>query len=345
MDFQRPLVRKKLESIRTKVLTKDFMFPNSILVVLSHDCDYKESDRKERRGTLHIPKRFGAVSVIDVQHRLFAYADKRIAEDLGDRSTIMVTAIKFRNASEKDIQRFSARTFVEINTNQTPVQRTLLDAIAYDVLGETHARAIAARVLLEANKKRGPLRGLFDTNQTNLGMIKATTVLTSLQRLTSLQTLNALRVAKKEDRLTVRRGYETLFDVEQIDEICQADALIKRATECLQTYSVMAKSIFSYDWPQRGKSKKSSFELAKMMAAFVKLLSTFVSEGLTWTEVEIELNKIRDNVLALRRDMTSYNSVLFAQDHPDIPDAQPTEADDYRFLNANRVSPTSIQDI
>lgn len=345
MDFQRPLVHKKLSSIRSKLLTDDFMFPNSILVVLSHDSEFRETGSKERQGTLHIPNRFGAVSVIDGQHRLFAYADKQVEERLKESGMIMVTAIKFKSAVDKEIRKFSAQAFVEINTNQTAVPRALLDAIAYDVLGETHPRAIAANVMLQANERRGPLHGLFDTNQTRLGVIKATTVLTSLQRLTNLKTLNALRAAKKKERILEKQGYEYLYGVDDIEKICQPGQLIKKSTDCLNTYFIKGKQVFPHDWPERGKTKKSSLELAKMMAAFVRLLGTFVSEGLTWDEVETELEKIRNNVLTLRKDLASYNAVLFQPTHLDIPDSQPTEIDDYHFLNRNRAAPTSIQDI
>ena len=104
-NFQRPLIRKKLNSIRRNLLKTDFMFPNGILVVLSHDSEYLEKQNK-----LTIPKRYGAISVIDGQHRLFAYANEAVRSRLEDDSSILITAIKFREADEQAVLKFGAKT-------------------------------------------------------------------------------------------------------------------------------------------------------------------------------------------------------------------------------------------
>ena len=154
------------------------------------------------------------------------------------------------------------------------MQRTLLDAIAYDVLGETHSRAIAAQVLLKVNEEDGVLMGLFDTNQTGLGKIKASTVLTSLQRMTNLKTLRSLRNARKPERLLTRQGFECVCHVDDIGDLCQAEVLIDKSASCLQHYFGFVAETFPKDWPKRGESKNSSFEYAKVIAALVRLLST-----------------------------------------------------------------------
>jgi len=336
--YQRFLMANKLALIRKNLLViPDFMFPNSILVVLSNDCTFSETN-----GTLMIPERYGAVSVIDGQHRLFSYADSNIEARLGEQCKIMVTAIRFREASQQEIIRYSARTFVEINTNQTSIQSTHLDAIAYDILGETHPRAIAAQVLLRANvRPRGSLYGLFKTNQTGLGKIQSTTVLSALRGITSLKQIQMLKNPKSAAAESRKHGYEKLFQV-KILELQQAETLIDRGEICLDRYFKLVKKTFPHDYPERDKTKASSLELTKMIAAFVQLLSTFISEGLDWKNIKTELEAIKKNVMKLR-GIPKYNSILFDYKHKHIPGPEPSTSDDFRFLNTNRVKPTSIE--
>lgn len=337
-EYQRSLMANKLALIRKNLLIiPDFMFPNSILVVLSNDCTYSDTS-----GTLMIPERYGAISVIDGQHRLFSYADNNIKVRLGDQCKIMVTAIHFRDANQQEIIKYSARTFVEINTNQTSIQPTHLDAIAYDILEETHPRAIAAQVLLRANvRPRGSLYGLFKTNQFGLGKIQSTTVLSALRSITNLKQIKLLKNTKNNANESKRRGYEKLFQA-KIVELEQAEILIKQGEICLDRYFKLVKQTFTHDYPEREQTKGSSLELAKMMAALVQLLSTFISEGLNWKDVKTELEAIKKSVMKLR-GMTSYKSILFDYQNKHIPGPEPSASDDFRFLNANRIKSTSIE--
>jgi hypothetical protein len=59
--YQRLLILRKLTAIRTELLgNPDFAFPNSVLLILSKECTFDE-----KQGVLAIPKRHGAVSVVD----------------------------------------------------------------------------------------------------------------------------------------------------------------------------------------------------------------------------------------------------------------------------------------
>lgn len=334
--YQRPIIPGKLDSIREKLLaSRDFMFPNSILVVLSNDCKYLPDEEN-----LTIPEKYGAISIIDGQHRLLSYADENVKSHIGDDSKIMVTAIHFPDVDVELIHKYSARAFVEINMNQTRIHSSHLDAIAYEILGDTHSRAIAAQVILLANQRVGKIYGLFDTNQTGLGIIRSTTVLLALKAITNLNKIDNLKNVQRGIRFNERRGYENLFGV-PINELSLADNLISRGVVCIEHYFNLAAKIFLYDWPQREKENTSSLKFAKMIAGFIKLLQTFISEGLDWKRVEEELKKIQLNVMALHR-MNEYKSIIFDPSHQDIPNAEPSADDDYRFLNLNRHTPTSI---
>lgn len=333
-DYQRPLISKKLQDIRERLLGEpDFMFPSPILVVLSNECKF---DGK----TLIVPKRYGSVSVIDGQHRLFSYADEQLIGIIGETSKIMVTAIMFRDASSEQITRFSAKAFIEINTNQTRVSPTHLDAIAFPILGDTSARALAAQMILRANSATGSLHGLFQTNQTGLGIIRTATVLSSLKAITNLERMRRLQNATKGSALRRKRGYESLFGA-PIEALLQPAVLIEKGTVCLVRYFNAVKQVFPNDWPQRGQSLGTSLEFAKVIAGFVKLLWTFVIEGSDWDSVYTELRAIRGSVLELR-NMEDHAAVLFDPHDPYIPDYRPSATDDFRFLQANRSKPTPI---
>lgn len=334
-NYQRALMPEKLRDIRNNLLKeRDFMFPNSILVVLAGDCNYQNK-------ILSIPMRYGAMSVIDGQHRLFSYADKNLQAILGNDSKIMVTAIQFRGLDDEAVRKYSARTFIEINTNQTRVRRGHLDAIAYEVLGETYPKAIAARILLLVNQRKGSLYGLFDTNQTGLGKIQTTTVMSTLASITDLGKINKLVGRSKGLGAIKKQGYENLFGA-SITDLTDAQKFIQQGVASFEHYFSLVSGVFRHDWPEREKTVGSSLEYAKMFAAFVKMFQAFILEGKDWEGVQQELKRIQRNIMKLRR-LQDYNGVLLDPKDGKIPSAQSSTSDDFHFLEANRKRPTSIR--
>jgi DGQHR domain-containing protein len=340
-DYQRPLITAKLRHIRQHILkpTEDFLFPSSILVVLGEDCEYQE-----RRGRLLIPSVYGNVEVIDGQHRLFSYADIDVEKQHGRRARILVTAVLFA-ADVAERRRYSARTFVEINTNQTRIASSHADAIAYGVLGDTTPKALAAAVLLRVNEEKGASYGIFKTHQTRLGKVAAPTVAVALRPLTSLDECKRLRRPRTPGDQLRARGYEQLFGARP-GRMTQAPQLITRATSALKTYFRHARQIFPHDWPDRKPQKKySSFEFAKVMAGLVTLFDHFVSEGLSWDEVVAQLEVIRANV-AQHRGVPATGAMLFDYTNdPGVPSSDHKTRDDFRYFDANRGGPTPITEL
>jgi hypothetical protein len=74
------------------------------------------------------------------------------------------------------------------------------------------------------------------------------------------------------------------------------------------------------------------------------LLIYFIEEGLEWQEIKEQLERVRNNVIKLR-EINEYNEPLFKPEHPKIPDATSSAKRTGEFLNRNRQTPTSIQDI
>jgi DGQHR domain-containing protein len=339
-DYQRPLLSKKLAVIRGMLeRTDDFMFPNSILVVLSADCTYSAT----RGGTLMIPKRYGTIEVIDGQHRLFSYASPEVAARCGDHARLMVTAIRFRDQSQTNSRRYNAKTFVEINTTQTRVPISHVHAIAYSVIGDTGPRSLGAAVLLSLNEREGAVRGLFETSQTGRGVIKTTTVLTVVHPLTNLEVLHVLGQRSSAKARLRRQGYEALLAMSDLPGL-SAEQLVHLTVAGLERYLGLVRRTFRYDWPKRGVQNPSSLAFAKMFAAFIRLLRVFITEGLNWQGVEEQLLAVRANLLQLR-EMSGYRAVLLDPGDPKIPGSGPSITQNFRFLDANRREPTPVQTV
>jgi len=340
-DYQRPLISQKLNAIRKQLIKDpDFLFPNNILIILSNKCKFDAN-----KDTLMIPKKFGAISVIDGQHRLFSYADNEIKEICDPDSKIMITAIRFQDENEEDIIKHSAQTFVEINSNQTKIHYSHIDTIAYEILDKTDSRALAAQVLMKANnRKNSKLFGIFQTNQTLYGKIQTMTVLTTLKKICDFNYFCILRESDKGIRGRIRNGYINLFEVSSLDEIDTIEKFIDKCEHVLQRYFRLISQIFKHDWPRRREEINSTLEYAKAIAALLKLLWQFMKEEKNWTDIQSELKEIKNNIMTLR-DFDKYNEKLLKPEHQDIPDAKESMNNMFKFFDKNRSYHTSIQDI
>jgi hypothetical protein len=292
---------------------------------------------------LTIPDQYGTLSVIDGQHRLFSYADDTVRERVGDNARIMVTAIRFRGGNP---MRNSARIFVEINSNQTRIRPSHINAIAYEILGRTDATALAAQVILRVNDRaNGRAFGLFDTSQTRVGVVAAPTVMTSLQPLLRIDVLRGLAGASSGAKARRRRGYEQLFGVQSVAALQDADTLIADGEIALSRYFNLLAREFHHDWPRRGAVNLSSLRHAKVLGGFVRLFHRFVGEGLSWQEVEQRIRTLRENLLQVR-GMPRYTRRIFDERYPArVPDAGPSLSANVRFLSANLSTPTPFSEV
>lgn len=223
--YQRPLDPKKLEQMRSLVNNTDFMFPNTILVALDETCRLDRASDDEQ-DILHIPMVYGAVSVIDGQHRLFSYASEAIAEEVRQKASILVTALMFDTQDPAVVLRCAANTFVEINQTQKKISSAHIDEIAYSVLGRTYPRALAAQVIFRANRRPSnkSLSGLFRSRQTTGGVIEAATIISALHPFTNLDAIQKL--AKGQRNVASRRGYLKILNDTNLQQPTTAEALI-----------------------------------------------------------------------------------------------------------------------
>lgn len=345
LPYQRPLMKVKLDEIRRERLLPqaNFLFPNSILAVLGTECRYEEGDA-ENSGTLRIPQKYGALEIVDGQHRLFSYANESVRQASAD-PRVLVSAIRFNTPDPAVVKRESARTFVEINQKQTKIDPLHLDAIAYPILGDTSDRALAAAVILRLAQEPGPLQGLIQTNRAVLAKIPPRTILTYLKPLTRLTRLEALANAERGRGIRTRQGFVQLFDVADIRELLDPDTLINRAARAVHNeFFRRVAELFRHDFPRRSSDVDSTMGLAKVLAAFVRLFGQFVNDGLAWDEVDDELEALHANLMTLSA-VQSYRSPLFTRANPDFPNDDPSVSENFKFLDANRTEPTSITEI
>ena len=340
-NYQRPLNYEKLKEIRKKLLTnQDFIFPSNILVILSKECKYSLDGIGKKY--LYIPNKYGNVSVIDGQHRLFSYANDNVQKIMKDDCKIMITTVQFKTYDEELIGQLSAKVFVEINANQTKVEIEHLDKITYD-LGSDDPKVIATRIIVELNS-RNKFHQFFDisSGQTSQGIIESGMIIQTIKKITNITNIKKLENPRTDKTKAKKNGYEQLFNT-TITELSTREELVKQGVILLERYFNEVFSVFRNDKPKSKTDPKTSFLLAKFWSGWINLLIIFLEEGLDWNSLRNELNKIKDHVMELCK-VESYNTSLFKPDDR-IPNSSHSPTKVCKFLNKNRKEPTSIQDI
>jgi DGQHR domain-containing protein len=180
--YQRMISKAKIEAIRTYLKKQKRVFINNIVVTLPPNVQPLDDSKKTVDPAvltdiapvwIKLPDQANSIGVVDGQHRIFAYHetandDSEIAQ-LRKQQNLLVTGIIFpEGVSSPDREKFEARLFLEINSNQTNAKSDLKQAIGL-VLEPFSAESIAARVLNRL-AKTGPLAGqiqqyFFDTNK------------------------------------------------------------------------------------------------------------------------------------------------------------------------------------
>lgn len=152
--YQRLLDKSRLAKIASYIEDGN-SFKNSIVVGLDPRTSFVRRTGRRRRnqaslraGNLRLPLRYASMWVIDGQHRLYGYArsDKRTLA-----SMLPVVGMKTRNRTEE------ARTFVDINRNQKPVNPNLLWYLFGELQPEETEGIIAQLVKAANNDPRSPI--------------------------------------------------------------------------------------------------------------------------------------------------------------------------------------------
>ncbi len=127
--YQRMLKASKLKQIN-QFISDGHYFPNSIIVSFAKQprFDLASSGGLETQyGTLYLPNRYRSAWIIDGQHRLYGYAKNE------RRKTARIPVVAFVGLKPSE----QAQLFVEINENQTAVEKNLLWDLASDIYQES----------------------------------------------------------------------------------------------------------------------------------------------------------------------------------------------------------------
>ena len=267
-DYQRLLNNEKLQEIRKNALIdSDFMFPSNILVILSKECNYCQDGLGNKY--LYIPNKYGSISVIDGQHRLFSYADEKVKSIMLDNCQIKVTAIDFLTSDKNLIRQASASVFIEINANQTKVEISHLDQIAYN-LGNEDPKVIATRIIVGVNARQ-KYRSFFDVNSDNInrGLVEAGTIIDAVKKISSIKIVKKLEKARSDKTLMKKDGYERLFN-SQISGLCDRDVLVEKGIILLEKYFNQVFYVFQYDKLSTTENTNTSFSIFKILGRIYK---------------------------------------------------------------------------
>lgn len=120
-NYQRLVKKQKISEIKKFITEKRGVFPTNIIISFETKGDdfFKQSGKKQNEiqfGMLSLPRQFQSVTVIDGQHRLFAY------DGLPEAERDLIYVIGFHKL---DIES-QIKTFININEKQTKVSASLM---------------------------------------------------------------------------------------------------------------------------------------------------------------------------------------------------------------------------
>ena len=290
--YQRILIPHKLNSIAKFIGTSpSVVFPSTLTVVLSSDCQVENIQGNQTLRNVVIPDRYASLDIIDGQHRLFAYAQDDLAGLTKDDSALLVTAIKFKTDKPDQINRFAARTFVSINSTHTRVKRSLTDLIAYDVLRDTGSRSIAGKIVFECTSSSNKsLSKVFQTSEFSPKSTDGLAPIPTVSVVNELAKVLDLMKYEKDGKLS---ELEKTFGCSAL-ELQNHKKLVKKGVEILEKYFSAVNQAFPKDW----RNPQSNLMCAKYLAGFMRFLGHFAQEGISAQDFELRLKSVRAALVA-----------------------------------------------
>jgi DGQHR domain-containing protein len=324
-QYQRFLVENKLSNIANNFLKNNRRkaFPNTITIVLSNECRIDET----REDILLIPNRYSSVDIIDGQHRIFAYADSSISQEVIEHSCILASAIKFRTTDSNESTRLAAKIFCEINSKQAKVKNSLLYLIKFDVLGDLDPIALAGKVVLECNKGNSALGDIFLTNslvKKNKFSMKPIPIVTIVD-----QDLNSFMNGEGVDCELESTEFTNIFGHTKEHLLRNPEVWWRKGKNILEQYFNSIRRTFPHDWKNNSDSLILS---AKYISAFIRLLAHYlIDEDVPLSEMSIKLADLKtgvDNITS-----PAANQASFPKGNDNIPSTKFGINKIYEFLD------------
>ncbi len=240
--YQRMLIPSKVEAIRQGLKTKGQVAVNNIIATLPSDVlpvgeDNHTIKMEELIDTapvkITLPLRSNSIGLIDGQHRLFSYYrtkedDKEIAK-LRHQQNLLVTGIIYPpKLDNNESERFEARLFLTINSNQSSAPSDLRQEIEV-ILNPCSPVAISKQVI-ERLAASGPLFGYVERYFYDKGKLKTSSIvnfgLVPLLKLSGKDTLFTIFDHAGKDQLsggnTAALQPYIQFSVSKINEFLSA---------------------------------------------------------------------------------------------------------------------------
>lgn len=188
--YQRMLDASKIKKMRRYLKNERHVYLNNIIVGLPRGVSVTTSDGKDALQentnkvlavTIHLPREFNSVGIIDGQHRVYSYHEGTDEYDPEIRKKrtkqqLLVTGIIFPgslSASDRLVR--EAKIFLEINAEQTSAKSELKHAIA-TIVNPLSDVALAKSVVSMLARK-GPLQGLLHDHYYDEGFIKTSSII------------------------------------------------------------------------------------------------------------------------------------------------------------------------
>ena len=141
--YQRLIDKSKMKAIRRHLIKKQISFYNNIIVSLPKDVKVSKADGTtvslldvepsfgEQGISLCLPEEYNSLCIIDGQHRVYAYHEGGVHDDvvnsLREERHLLVTGIAFpKSMSDADCLKHQSEIFLDINKNAKPIAPDLL---------------------------------------------------------------------------------------------------------------------------------------------------------------------------------------------------------------------------
>ncbi len=320
--YQRILNPSKILSIQRKIrsIGERITFPNAITVVFNKNVVFDAQNK-----IIKVPVEFGSLSVLDGQHRLFAYAKSGLTDSKLKKVELFVIGIQFSEISKKNELKAAAETFIEVNKKQTSVPTGLIYLTEYEIMGLTNPRALAGKVILDLNSKSDNLENVFATRpvmkekRLDRKPIAVTTVIQELSKIYTVSDLDGLRIFSEDCWNKYKR--ENKYK-----------KLINETKKHVNIFFRELETVFSEDF----NSNDSILFSTKYISAFVRIMVDQLKTSNDITDIRQCLTEKRTIIEHNNSSQRGPNNELFHGDIELLPDLTTSVTMIYEYLTNER---------
>ena len=190
--YQRLLSEKRIKKIRKFVIDKKKTFFNNIIVGLPDSTKIYNEDGKEinvsqlskyQNCKMSITQDFNTISIIDGQHRIYAYyendvndTDEEEVAKLRNKLNLLVTGLLFpKEWNEWEKQKFQSERFLQINRNSKNIEKDVIFHIE-STMDPLSSSSIARMIIKKMNEK-DPFKDKFELSLVKKSQIKVSSII------------------------------------------------------------------------------------------------------------------------------------------------------------------------